>query len=463
MATLVKPAVARPWQRPTALVGLSISTLMASLDTSIANAGVPTIAKALGSSFSQAQWIILAYLLAVTTLIVSVGRLGDLVGRRNLFLSGISLFTVASGFCGWAPTLSVLIGARAAQGVGAAIMLALTLAFVSETVPKERTGAAMGLLGTMSAVGTALGPSLGGMLASSLGWRSIFLVNLPIGLINLYIASRTLPADPIKRDQTKFDALGTLLLGLSLAGYALSMTLGKGHFGLLSAILLFGAFSAGALFVISQKRMESPLIRMDLFRDPRLRNGLAMSLLVSTVIMSTLVVGPFYLSQGLGLSPAAVGLLLSVGPLNVVLMGIPAGRIADRVGTQRMIVTGLIGILIGSLLLATLPIAFGIPGYLFPIMLITGGYAIFQTSNNTAVMSGIDPERKGLISGMLNLSRNLGLITGASLMGAIFAMASGAQTIATAQPVAISHGLHTTFAVAAGLIGLALALSKRRP
>src|SRR5882672_10467797 len=146
-----------------ALVSLCLSMLLSSLGTSIANVGLPTLAQVFHASFHEVQWIVLAYLLAITTLIVSVGRLGDLIGRRRLLLSGICLFTVASLLCGVAPTLGLLIAARAAQGLGAAIMMALTVALVAETVPNAKTGSAMGLLGTMSAIGTTLGPSLGGI------------------------------------------------------------------------------------------------------------------------------------------------------------------------------------------------------------------------------------------------------------------------------------------------------------
>ena len=168
-----------------ALAGLSLATLLAALGTSIANVALPTLAQAFDASFQEVQWVVLAYLLAITTLIVGAGRLGDLVGRRRLLLAGIALFTVASALCGIAPTLWLLIAARAVQGLGAAIMMALTLALVGETVPKERTGSAMGLLGTMSAIGTALGPSLGGVLIAGFGWRAIFLVNVPLGLLTL--------------------------------------------------------------------------------------------------------------------------------------------------------------------------------------------------------------------------------------------------------------------------------------
>ena len=161
-------------------------------------------------------------------MIVSVGRLGDILGRRRLLLFGIGLFTVASLLCGIAPTLWMLIAARAAQGLGAAIMMALTVAFAGETVPKGKIGSAMGLLGTMSAIGTTLGPSLGGVMIVGLGWRSIFLVNVPLGILNFLLAYRHLPVDRREpnANQVSFDKIGTLLLALTLAAYALAMTLG---------------------------------------------------------------------------------------------------------------------------------------------------------------------------------------------------------------------------------------------
>src|SRR5229473_8549825 len=190
-----------------ALASLSLSMLLSSLGTSIANVGLPNFAQAFNASFQDVQWIVLAYLLAITTLIVSAGRLGDITGRRRLLLAGIVLFTLASVLCGVAPTLWLLVAARAAQGIGAAIMMALTMAFVGETVPKAKTGSAMGLLGTMSAIGTALGPSLGGVLIAGLGWRAIFLVNVPLGILTFLLALRYLPVDrrEPKTDRAGFD------------------------------------------------------------------------------------------------------------------------------------------------------------------------------------------------------------------------------------------------------------------
>ncbi|WP_018683723.1 MFS transporter [Actinokineospora enzanensis] len=434
------------------LTALSLSMLLSSLGTSIANVALPTLAEAFTASFGQVQWVVLAYLLASTTLVVSVGRLGDLVGRRRLLLGGTALFTVSSVLCGVAPALWVLIAARAGQGLGAAVMMALTMAFVGETVPRERTGSAMGLLGTMSAVGTALGPSLGGVLVSWLGWQAIFLVNLPLGLVALLLGYRYLSADRPGAERVRFDNVGTLLLAGTLMAYALAMTLGR--FGPLSIALLVVAAAGVVVFVRVEGRTREPLLRPEMFRDPMRNASLVMSALVSTVMMATLVVGPFYLSRGLGLGPALVGLVMSAGPLVTALSGIPAGRIVDRLGAQRMTVIGLVGIAVGTALLAALPGT--VAGYLVPIVVTTMGYATFQTANNTAVMADVAADRRGVVSGMLTLSRNLGLVTGTAVMGAVFALASSTTDITTAGPGAVTTGMRVTFALAALLILVAL-------
>jgi len=345
--------------------------------------------------------------------------------------------------------------------VNQTIMMALAMAFVGDTVPKARTGSAMGLLGTTSAIGTALGPSLGGVLISGFGWRAIFFVNLPLGALTFLLAQRHLPVNRHgpETDRPRFDYIGTLLLALTLAAYALAMTMGRGRFGFTNmALLLAAAFGIG-LFVLAEAKATSPLIRLMMFRKPPLSAGLAMSTLVSTVMMATLVVGPFYLSRALGLEAALVGIVMSVGPLIAALTGVPGGRIVDRFGTRGMTIVGLMGIAAGSSSLSMMPASFGIPGFIAPIIVITAGYAVFQAANNTAVMADIHPDQRGVVSGMLNLSRNLGLITGTAAMGAVFALASGAIDITMAPRDAVATGLRVTFAVAAILIVVALAIA----
>lgn len=451
------PAPRIPW----ALVSLSLTMLLSSLGTSIANVGLPTFVQVFAASFQAVQWVVLAYLLSITTLIVSVGRLGDVLGRRWLMLAGIGVFTVASIACGAAPALWMLIVARAVQGFGAAIMMALTMAFVGAAVPKARIGSAMGLLGTMSAIGTALGPTLGGALIAGFGWRAIFLVNVPLGLLAIVLVYRYLPVDRVLSGgrQERFDYRGSLLLALTLAAYALAMTAGRGEPGLLNALLLCIAAGGAVLFACVESRMSTPLVQLALFRDPIIGAGFAMSGLVTTVAMTTLVVGSFYLSSALGLDAAHVGLVMSAGPLVAALVGVPAGRGVDRFGAGAMTVAGLLAMVVGCIGLTAISTPLGVWGYIVPLVTFTAGFAVFQAANNTAVMTGIDAGERGVVSGLLNLSRNLGLITGASVMGAVYAFGSAAAESAQVTPGSATSGLRLAFAIATALVVVALALA----
>ena len=446
-----------------ALTSLSLSTLLASLGASVATVGLPAIAQGFDASFQAVQWVVLAYLLAITTLIVSVGRLGDLLGRRRLLLAGIALFTLASALCGLAPALWLLIAGRALQGLGAAIMMTLTLALVGETAGKDKTGRAMGLLGTLSAVGTALGPSLGGALTSEFGWQAIFLVKVPFGLLALLLAWRALPSGPAVDtvEKNRFDIMGTVLLATALATYVLATTHGRGHLDGANVALLAMAILSAGWFIRSQARTASPLIPLPLLGDRLLVSGLATSALVATVMMATLLVGPFYLSIALGLPTAWVGLAMAAGPAVAALAGVPAGRLADRFGAGAIRLAGLSIMALGCMTLALLSPALGTGGYVGTIMMTTLGYALFQTANNAAVMAGIPAQRRGVTAGLLNLSRNLGFLTGASVLGAVFAatLPTGGITEATAQTV--TNGLNLTFAVASALILLALVIALR--
>lgn len=441
------------------LASLALAALMASLDTSIANVALPHLARAFDASFPAVQWAVLAYLLAVTSLIVGVGRLGDIIGRRRLLMVGIGIFAAASLACGLAPNLELLIALRGVQGVGAAIMMALSMAMVGDTVPKAKIGAAMGVLGTVSAIGTTVGPSLGGLLIGAWGWPVIFLINVPIGLATLWVASRSLPADRkvAGSDRPPFDLPGAVVLALTLAAYALATTAQSGAF-LSAPILLVAAGVGVALFLALQVKARHPVLPLAVFRDSRLGAGLAMGALVSTVMMTTLVVGPFYLIGALGLDVARAGLVISAGPLVAALAGAPAGRIVDRFGAGRAVLWALVGMAAGLAALAAAPSVFGVAGYVAAIAVLTSHYALFQAANNTSIMQGVDADRRGVISGLLSLSRNLGLITSASAMGALFARVVGAGEVANASPEAVTAAMQATFLVAAGLMGLALTL-----
>lgn len=319
----------------------------------------------------------------------------------------------------------------------------------------------MGLLGTVSAIGTALGPSLGGALLSITGWPAVFAVLAGLGGVTFLIGMRMLPSAPAAVSKaSSFDLQGMSLLALALGAYALSTTLGGAHPRLLTVGLLVLAAVGVGTFVVVERRTASPLVRLELLKDRSLSAGLVSLALVSTIMMATLVVGPFYLSKVLGLGPVATGLVMSVGPGVAALVGLPAGRLVDVYGSARVMIGGLIGVVAGAVLMTLLPGWFGIGGYIGGLSTITAGYALFQAANNTAIMAGAPQDRRGLTSSLMGLARNLGLITGASAMGAVFAVGSNGVPVLGLSAGA-QTGMQLTFGVGAGLAAIALEIVQR--
>ncbi len=391
----------------TLVITLALSMLLASLGTSIANIALPSLAAAFSAPFHQVQWVVIAYLAAMTVSAVVVGRLGDIHGLRRMHLAGLALFAVSSLLCGLAPSLGLLVGARALQGVAAAVLMTLSMALVRETTGEARIGRAMGLMGTMSALGTALGPALGGVLLGVTGWRGIFLIQVPMALLALLLAMGSLPQDEPQQDRR---------------------------------------------------------------RDPRriwpgrdLLRNLLLNVVVAAVMMTTLVVGPFYLGLGLGLKEAVIGLVMSVGPAISILSGVPSGRLVDRWGHRPVLATGLALLAVGCQCLSLLPEQLGVMGYVVAILILTPGYQLFQAANNTGVLADVARDERGTVSGLLGLSRNVGLILGASAMSAVFALAVGAGDFGQASPMAIARGMQLTFMLAGGLMLAAFWVALRHP
>lgn len=441
------------------MAALSLTMLLSSLATSITNVALPTLALSFNATMADVQWVVIVYLLAVTTLIVGVGRLGDIFGRRRLLLAGVAVFAIASAGCAVSPSLSMLIAARVVQGAGGAVMMTLTVAMIGDLVPKDRAGSAMGLLGTISAVGTALGPTLGGAMIAAVGWPSVFAVLSVIGVIAALLGRALLPADvKAVRRPAKFDVQGLLLLAFSLLAFSAVFTMADRLSGRASVALAAVSSLGFAAFVWREAHAPSPLVRLTLLRHRTLATGLASLMLMSAIVMATLVVGPFYLTGVQTLNAVETGMVMSTGPAVAALTGVPAGRLVDRLGPFPVIIAGLMAVMAGAVLLTVLPGPFGVGGYVGSLVVVTAGYALFQAANTTAVMQTSTGDLRGVTSALLGLSRNLGLITGASAMGALYASGSG---IAGALGIAASEeaGLQATFGTAALLAGGAVAAS----
>lgn len=389
------------------LAGLALCAALPALSTSITHVALPTLATAFDAPFGDVRWVVLAYLLSSTLSVVAAGRIADRHGRRPVLMAGVLVFVAGSAACALAPTLPLLVAARALQGLGAAAMLALAVAAVGDAVPRTQAGRAMGLIGTVSAAGTALGPGLGAALLAAGGWPAVFWVPLPAALLAFGLVARTLPAGPRRT-----------------------------------------AAAAGPLW-----------------QAPALRAGLAMNALVAAVMMASLVVGPFYLAQGQRLGTAAIGLVMTVAPAVAALAGLPAGRWVDRVGAAPATAAGLAAMALACAGLVAAPRGWGVViGYALPLALLAGGYALFQAANQTAVMAGVPAERRGVVSGWMTVARHAGFVGGAWGLAALYALGSQAGGTAAVDPAAAGAGLRLAFAaaLAATLAALALAL-RRRP
>ena len=381
---------------------LAVSMLLASLGTSIANIALPALARGLSGSLSEVRWVIVAYLAGLTVSTLAAGQLGDRYGLRRILVAGLMLFAAASLASGLASDLPSLVGARMVQGIGAAAMMTLPLALTREMAGEARLGRAMGLLGAVSAIGTALGPPLGGAIVAVSGWRGVFLVLVPVAAAASLLAIASLPAD------------GPRTRGKSCC---------------------------------SVIKVNAPIM-----------TNLVVNLMVATVMMTTLVVGPFHLASGLGLTEPQAGLVMAVGPLISIAAGVPAGKLVDARGARSTLRWGLTGLAAGAVLMALAAIAGHVAAYLCAVAVLTPGYQLFQAANNMSTLAGVAQERRGTVSGLLGLSRNLGLIAGASIMASLFAFSSGASHAAQVAPEAVRWGAAATFASAGGLMVVALVI-----
>ncbi len=380
-------------------VTLASSMLLASLGTSIANVALPTLTEAFAAPFAEVQAVVVAYLAGLTVFVIIAGRLGDRCGLKPMLIVGLGVSALASALCALAPCLWVLVGARALQGVGAAFLMTLAMALIRRNADPAHLGRSLGLLGTASALGTALGPSLGGLLIPVTGWQGIFWAQVPLTLLTLLATIAIVPGDARR-----------------------------------------GSAPAPSLWSVLDRALAPKLV---------------LNLLVAGVMMTTLVVGPFYLDRVLGLSTPEIGLVMAIGPVISIASGIPAGRLVDHWGSRRVLSLGITLLAGGALLLAFLPNQIGVAGYGLAITVLTPGYQLFQAANTTAVLADVPQDRRGTVSGLLGFARNIGLIAGASVMGAVFAVGVGTQDFGQATADAVAAGMQLTFLLAAGVLVLA--------
>lgn len=455
-----------PINKTLALLGVNLTILMATLDVSVVNVALPTLVEKLNTNFATIQWVIVSYLLVITSLMLSVSSLGDLLGKKRLFIFGLALFTCASLLCGLAPGVGWLIGFRAIQGVGAVMTQALGAAIIAEIVPHNELGKAMGYVGGTVSLGLSAGPSLGGLLIGLVGWRSIFLINVPIGLFSLWIVYKNTPASAKSGKHERFDLLGACIIFVALGCYALGMTEGQERgFGTRHVELLLAAALVGlAAFLWWQRKAKHPMLDMSLFKNPLLSLNLLMGFLMF-VGMGNVYILPFFFELVQGYEPMQMGLLLVIVPGCMGLVSPLAGTLSDRFGSRGVSICGLLLFTVGALLVSTMQADTPWWGYLLRALPMGVGMGFFQAPNNSAIMGAAPRHRLGLVSGLMNYSRTVGQTTGIPLQGAIFtslvlAHASLAERgdISQAPKQALVTAFGSTYYVVTAFSALALCL-----
>lgn len=448
------------------MLAVSLTLFMGAVDGTIVNVALPTLAAEFNAPLPTVQWVVLAFLLGLSVLLLSVGRLADMAGKKRIFTLGLVIFVIGSMLCGIAPSIYALIAARLLQSIGAAMTVALGVAIVTETWPPEQRGQAIGFSGGVISLGIVIGPALGGLIISALNWRWIFFVNVPLGLLALALITRFIPALLPKASREKFDFLGAGVLAVGLLALLLALTIGEtlGFTDVRIVALLLLAVVFLALFLQVERRVTYPMVDLSLFRNRQFSLNLLTGLLTFVAIASVTFLQPFYLELVRGLPVNQVGLLIGVVPLVLAVLGPLSGSLSDRFGTRRVSLVGLGFLLIGYLTTSTLGVNTSPLGYVLRMLPIGIGMGIFQSPNNSAVMGAAPRHRLGIASGLLSMTRTLGQTIGVAFMGAFFAsrlnhFAGEPVDISRAPAGVIVQALHDQLLVVAGLIGVALLLA----
>lgn len=445
---------------------------MTTLDASIVNIGLPTIARAFGTPLSGTiEWVIIGYLVVAAGLLLTVRRLSDMVGRTPIWMVGLGLFTLASVLCGAAPSVQLLILARLLQGGGAALLLATGTAMLTSAVPPDQHGRALGLGALAIALGTSVGPTLGGLITEHLSWRWIFYVNVPIGLVALAAARRVLPRGG-GRSQGRFDPLGAILLGVGVAGLTLGLSFG-GEWGWASARLLGTLALAvvaltGALLV--ERHVADPIIDLTLFRNRVFSSGIASMTLSMLALFSVGFLLPFYFEELRGFSTAHSGWLLTPMPLALAVVAPIAGAASDRLGSRLIAPLGLAINAVALFLLARLDATSSTGDIAWRLALAGIGQGLFQAPNTRAVMEAAPATEQGAASGILATARITGQALSVALSGAVFlglGGSAGAALVASrgnAGPAGLAvpqrleatflHGFHAALTVCSAFAAL---------
>lgn len=442
-----------------ALAAVCVGAFMGQLDASIVTVALPTLQRAFDASIGAVAWVGLSYLIVLVATVTAVGRFADMFGRKLLYLYGFIVFIVGSALCGVAPDLPALIGFRAVQAVGAAMLQANSVAIIVLSVPAARLGRAIGIQGAAQAVGLALGPTVGGLLLAAGTWRLIFLVNIPFGLLGAVAGWIFIPRSRGLAARVRFDWVGLALFFPAVVALMLAVSFGNTVGWLSPLILGLGAATVilTAAFVLRERAARSPMLDLTLFNRPSFTIGITSGLLSYLVLFGVLFAVPFFLERGRAQPPAQAGLELMIMPVALGVVAPFAGKLADRLGARPLTVSGMV---LAALSLTALGVgATGTIAFLAALAGVGAGLGLFTPPNNAAIMGCVPRQQAGVASGVLNMTRGMGTAMGLAFTSLVFGLAGGDSLV----PAAAHHAFTVSayFLAAVALAAGALAALRR--
>jgi len=450
------------------LLLISLAAFMGALDATIVNISLPTISKYFHCDVATVSWVAMAYLLVLSSTLITFGRVADIRGYKKIYLAGFAIFTIGSLLCGLSSNIYLLIGFRVLQGIGAAMLQAIGGAMVVRYLPEKVRGTAFGIMTTSMAVGLAAGTPLGGFISQFYSWHWIFFINVPIGVIAIILGFAVLPRDTREFEEGQFDISGGGLLFLALVSLIFFLNMGN-NIGWLSWVILISiivSLATWAGFIFNEKRARSPLINLGLFRDRNFTFAITVALLILLVAQGSWYAFPFYLEIEKGFATNVAGIILLVPTLFMMVCGPIAGFFSDRIGSRPICILGSAVIIAAFLMFALMGTKTGLYYIIIALALEGVGIGLMMPANFDFVMGTSARGEEGVINSLVNMVRNVGAVMGIAVFTVVFLAVIASKGISPAgvtahslPPRAFGLGFHAIFLFGAGLGGVLLALN----